>query len=403
SLDLFNTDDYPLIYIKPTPVSITAGIKISNTLFEVGETYTLSFTIQNLEDGEEIYQLGGHSNGFETLSVSMDGVEYSGQWNIAPIKTSLGYDEHKVIVKLKFTGMSSDSNLYIQPNRGGTGFKNYHALIKNININKGTIATDWSPAVEDMANLSYVSSEVTKSAEAIKNSLANYAKTTDLNGLATETYATNQAVSEAGKVKNELTKYAKTTDLTGLASETYATNVAISEAEKVSNELTKYAKSTDLNGLATEEYAQTQATTEAGKVEQKLTGYAKTTDLNGLATETYATNKAVSEAGKVKSELTKYELKTGVDSKISTASSALRTETAEKMKTVYTKSETETLLGKKADSSTLKNYVQTATYNEGIDGVSQSLTRVEGKVDGLQVGGRNLILESDKEISNNGY
>src|SRR5699024_10880290 len=155
SLDLFNTDDYPLIYIKPTPVSITAGIKISNTLFEVGETYTLSFTIQNLEDGEEIYQLGGNSNGFETLSVSMDGVEYSGQWNIAPIKTSLGYDEHKVIVKLKFTGMSSDSNLYIQPNRGGTGFKNYHALIKNININKGTIATDWSPAVEDMANLSY--------------------------------------------------------------------------------------------------------------------------------------------------------------------------------------------------------------------------------------------------------
>src|SRR5699024_6397112 len=106
----------------------------------------------------------------------------------------------------------------------------------------------------------------------------------------------------------------------------------------------------------------------------------------------------VSEAGKVKSELTKYELKTGVDSKISTASSALRTETAEKMKTVYTKSETETLLGKKADSSTLKNYVQTATYNEGIDGVSQSLTRVEGKVDGLQVGGRNYLRNSKERV-----
>src|SRR5699024_4685334 len=51
-----------------------------------------------------------------------------------------------------------------------------------------------------------------------------------------------------------------------------------------------------------------------------------------------------------------------------------------------------------ADSSTLKNYVQTATYNEGIDGVSQSLTRVEGKVDGLQVGGRNYLRNSKERV-----
>ena len=186
----------------------------------------------------------------------------------------------------------------------GIGGKSGTFIFKNPKIEKGTIPTDWSPAPEDMANLSYVSSEITKSAEAIKNSLSSYAKTTDLNGLATETYASNQAVSEAGKVKNELTKY---------------------------------------------------------------------------------------------------ELKTGVDSKISTASSALRTETAEKLKTVYTKSETETLLGKKADSSTLNNYVQQATYESGIDGVSQSLTRVEGKIDGLQVGGRNLLRNSGKEVSNGTY
>lgn len=267
-----------------------------------------------------------------------------------------------------------------------------------IKLERGNKATDWSPAVEDMANLSYVSSEVTKSAEAIKTSLNSYAKSTDLNGLATETYATNQAVSEAGKVKNELTKYAKTTDLTGLASETYATNVAVSEAGKVSNELTKYAKTTALTGLASETYAQTQATTEAGKVEQKLTAYAKTTDLTGLATETYATNKAVTEAGKVSSELTKYELKTGVDSKISTASSALRTETAEKLKTVYTKTETETLLGKKADSSALNNYVQQATYENGIDGVTQSITTIRGDLDKLSVGGRNLALNTSTDL-----
>ena len=351
------------------------GIKLGSIL-EVGEKYTISFKVKLLSGEENPPGISGSIRFYDHLGES-------------PIKQFGGRGAETISETFVLDSISESYTIYFYGSSTGV----YE--LKDIKIEKGTIATDWTPAVEDMANISYVSSEVTKSAEAIKSSLANYAKTTDLNGLATETYATNQAVSEAGKVKNELTKYAKTTDLTGLASETYATNVAVNEATKVSNELTKYAKTTDLTGLATETYAQTQATTEAGKVEQKLTGYAKTTDLNGLATETYATNKAIAEAGKVSNELAKYELKTGVDSKISTASSALRIETAEKMKTVYTKTETETLLGKKADSSTLNNYVQTATYNEGIDGVSQSLVRVEGKVDGLQVGGRNLIKRSD--------
>ncbi|MER2010318.1 MAG: hypothetical protein ABS939_23035, partial [Psychrobacillus sp.] len=41
--------------------------------------------------------------------------------------------------------------------------------------------------------------------------------------------------------------------------------------------------------------------------------------------------------------------------------------------------------------------------NEATGEISKKITSVEGKVDGLQVGGRNLILDSGKEISNNAY
>lgn len=112
------------------------------------------------------------------------------------------------------------------------------------------------------------------------------------------------------------------------------------------------------------------------QVSSSLIGYAKSTDLEGYATEEFATNKAVSEAGKVSNELTKYELKTGVDSKVSSLAASLREETAEKMRTVYTKEETEKLLGDKADSSVLTKYVQQATYEAGIEGISSKLSEM---------------------------
>lgn len=115
------------------------------------------------------------------------------------------------------------------------------------------------------------------------------------------------------------------------------------------------------------------------QISSSLTGYAKSTDLEGYATEEYATNKAVSEAGKVSTELTKYELKTGVDSKVSSLATSLREETAEKMRTVYTKEETEKLLGDKADSSVLTKYVQQATYEAGIEGISSKLSEMSSK------------------------
>ena len=157
-------------------------------------------------------------------------------------------------------------------------------------------------------------------------------------------------------LKGEISQKVTSADVS-TALNTFNETVKTQTASQITESLTGYAKSTDLNGLATEYYARTQATTEAGKVRQELTSYAKTGDLTTLAQN-------------------------------------IRTETAESLKSVYTKTETNGLLGDK---------ISKATYESGIDGVEQSITSVRGDLDKLSVGGRNLILNSEKEVANNAY
>lgn len=118
----------------------------------------------------------------------------------------------------------------------------------------------------------------------------------------------------------------------------------------------------------------------ASQITSSLTGYAKSTDLNGLATESYASNKAVEEAGKVERQLTSYA-KTG---DLTTLAQNIRTETAESLKSVYTKTETNGLLGDK---------ISQATYESGIKGVTESVTSLEGNIKDLS-SARNLLKDS---------
>ncbi|MGH2064837.1 hypothetical protein [Aerococcus urinaeequi] len=378
-----------------------------------GFTKFLTSTIASEVYTNKTYPIKPSTTYTASATVRTDGTMTNIGWNFYTTEVGsnivtakfkkLGTNTYRIFATV--TTRTQDANLRF-PDITPIGIANAtYYEIGEYQLELGSIATDWGLAISDMQTVASLDGNVkslftntsSETSKEIVRTLSAYTPTNSLDSTVA-TYLTNKSSATAGAIENKLTSYAKSIDLNGLATETYATNVAVSEAGKVSNELTKYAKSTDLTGLATEEYAQTQATTEAGKVEQKLTGYAKSTDLTGLATETYATNKAIAEAGKVSNELTKYELKTGVDSKVSTLATTLRTETADKMRTVYTKTETETLLGNKADISTLNNYVQQATYESGIDGVSQNLIRVEGKVDGLQIGGRNLIKGTHSEL-----
>lgn len=122
----------------------SSGIKLPSSLFTVGETYALSFKFKKT-DGTLI-NIGGHMLGFKQLEFSVDN-------SIVPNEYVIGYplddttDTHAVYVILKYIGGTNDDNLYVQVNRS------LNIPIKfdiwDIKLEKGSVATDWSPAPED--------------------------------------------------------------------------------------------------------------------------------------------------------------------------------------------------------------------------------------------------------------
>ena len=236
------------------------------------------------------------------------------------------------------------------------GFK-YFAATPNMefNIPEDVSYVRIASSIKDFSKVSFskVSTVIANMFDAVdgmKQSVEN-----DLSGVRDKANeAFDKAIDNGGKLstveqsvddlKGEISQKVTSADVS-TALNTFNETVKKQTASQITESLTGYAKSTDLNGLATEYYARTQATSEAGKVRQELTSYAKTGDLTTLAQN-------------------------------------IRTETAESLKSVYTKTETNGLLGDK---------VSQATYEAGVKGIKSSISNVEGKIDGLSVGGRNLI------------
>ncbi|MFV8805900.1 phage tail spike protein [Aerococcus urinaeequi] len=115
---------------------------------------------------------------------------------------------------------------------------------------------------------------------------------------------------------------------------------------EIINKVTGADVSTALN-----QFSETVKTQTASQITSSLTGYAKSSEA-----EHYAKTYAVEEAGRVEQQLTSYA-KTG---DLTTLAENIRTETAESLKSVYTKTETNGLLGDK---------VSKATYEAGINGL----------------------------------
>lgn len=132
----------------------------------------------------------------------------------------------------------------------------------------------------------------------------------------------------------------------------YLTSKIEQTPELISEALTSYTPTDRLDDTVSS-YLSNTTTKTAGAIDTKLTSYAKTTDLNGLATEEFATSKATETANGVKTELT-------------------------------------AIIGTKVDEDTLDGYVSTATYNEGVEGITRSISTVEGKIP-TAIGGRNLL------------
>ena len=130
-----------------------AGIQIDGSLFEEGETYTLSYRYR--KQSGILENIGGHSTGFTTLLATIDGIsaesnESTGTnsyGNVFPVTNDT--NEHYVVITLRLDNINSLTHLYIQPNRGintEVGIR-----IMDIKLEKGNTATPWTPAPEDFA------------------------------------------------------------------------------------------------------------------------------------------------------------------------------------------------------------------------------------------------------------
>lgn len=133
-----------------------AGTKISKSLFVAGETYTLSYFFKGVSGTLE--NIGGHSADFTFSRVVLDGKDVMTYETIYQdgLKidengtTDKPFKEHKVVLTFTVNAtIANDENIYIQPNRGSVTSITYE--LWNIKLEKGSKATDWTLAPEDMA------------------------------------------------------------------------------------------------------------------------------------------------------------------------------------------------------------------------------------------------------------
>lgn len=138
------------INLSASSGSITSapGFYIDSKVFELTKKYVLSFDI-TVNSGT-ISTIGGESNSFTTNKTIIDGISIDGSWNSGKT-TNWSSGKHRVEVYLtnKSTGVK---HLYIQPNRNANSFTPYSATISNLQLETGTICTDWTPAPEDIEN-----------------------------------------------------------------------------------------------------------------------------------------------------------------------------------------------------------------------------------------------------------
>ena len=126
-----------------------AGTKISDQLFKIGDTYTLSFRFQKVMSN--LNYIGLHMAGYTVLNIYIDRQSYS----VTDVKHGDGIripmdndnSEHYVVITFTAVKEATDNNIYIQPNRYDTSHIQYD--LWDIQVEKGTKATDWTPPIED--------------------------------------------------------------------------------------------------------------------------------------------------------------------------------------------------------------------------------------------------------------
>ena len=125
-----------------------SGLQIDGSLFELGETYVLSYRFKKIDGVLEF--IGGHRKGTELIAFYLDDALVTSNDDQFGDKTIVVDDakEHRVELIIKITDLNEFTHIYIQPNRGST--THIECYVWDIKLEKGTNATYWIPAPEDM-------------------------------------------------------------------------------------------------------------------------------------------------------------------------------------------------------------------------------------------------------------
>lgn len=233
----------------------------------------------------------------------------------------------------------------------------YTALAKEVAANKASTDTDYkqaqadiTQAQKDLASVTGTVSEVKKGQGELSSKIAGKVDNTVY-----QTYVkqTNQALSEK-LVASDLNGYAKTVDVTKSINGVKTT--VADNAGKIST------VQTDVNGIKTNV--------------KNAQG-----DISALQTDAKGVKATVSDH-------------TGKITQLTTDVSGIKASVSSKVdKTVYQSyvAQTDKALSAKLTASDLKGYAKTADVKQTTDGLSASITKVQGDLNGLQIGGANLL------------
>lgn len=271
---------------------------------------------------------------------------------------------------------------------------------KAIDANKASADADWKQAQKDYASVSDKLTETNKTVTDIK---------TSVNGIKT-TVADN-----TGKIStiNQTVDGVKTSvanaqgDITSIKADVSGTKQTVANAQKditsiktsvsgVQTDITNAKKDitsvkTDISGVKTS----------VSNVRGDVTSL-KTT-VSGVQTDVKSAKGDITsikaDVSGVKTAIADH---TGKITQLTTDVNGVKSSVSSKVdKSTYNSyvSQTDKALSAKLTASDLKGYAKTADVKQTTDGLSASITKVQGDLSGLQIGGTNLLDDSGKERS----
>lgn len=205
--ETFNKDDRE--FTRGTDKVNEIFITSSNSFnLEKGKQYTLSFDAKQngYVSGADVFIL---PRGYATTGVAL--------YTSFTISTTY---EHKVITFIPSSSVTSLKDCAVRFDNNGSKTSGTKAIlyIKNIKLEAGNKATDWSPAPEDYSTTTEMNSSINQTAESIKSTVA----ATYVNNKTLSNYATK---SQLEQTSTSLTSRIQTTEKTVSGMSTTVKNV----------------------------------------------------------------------------------------------------------------------------------------------------------------------------------